>query len=32
VWIGWCTDWLVRNIAFMIRFKSNKWVRYSVLD
>jgi putative MATE family efflux protein len=32
VWIGWCTDWLVRNIAFFTRFKSNKWVRYSVLD
>ncbi len=32
VWIGWCTDWLVRNICFRIRFRSDKWVSFSVLD
>ena len=25
IWYGWLTDWLFRDIAFSIRFKSGKW-------
>ena len=32
VWIGWCTDWLVRNICFSLRFRGSKWLAHSVLD
>ncbi len=32
VWIGWCTDWLVRDICFSVRFRGDKWLRHSVLD
>ncbi|MBR2716731.1 MAG: MATE family efflux transporter [Oscillospiraceae bacterium] len=31
-WAGWCTDWLVRNLCFRIRFRSGKWLDHSVLD
>ncbi len=31
VWIGWCTDWLVRNICFTLRFRGCKWLDHSVL-
>lgn len=32
VWIGWCTDWLVRNICFSLRFRGHRWDSISVLD
>lgn len=32
VWIAWCTDWLARNIAFGLRFRSRKWERKHVLE
>ena len=32
VWIGWCTDWLVRNISYRLRFRGEKWLAHSVLD
>ena len=32
VWIGWCTDWLVRFICFRLRFRSGRWLAHSVLD
>ena len=32
VWIGWCTDWLVRNLCFRLRFRSGRWLDHSVLD
>ena len=32
VWIGWCTDWLVRNISFRLRFRGSKWLDHSILD
>ena len=31
VWIGWCTDWLVRNLCFHFRFRGDRWLRHSVL-
>ena len=31
IWIAWCSDWLVRNIAFAIRFRGHKWERKHVL-
>lgn len=31
IWIAWCTDWLVRNIAFGIRFRGHAWERKHVL-
>lgn len=32
VWIGWCTDWLVRNVCFRLRFRGDKWLAHSILD
>ncbi len=32
VWIGWCTDWLVRNVCFRLRFRGNQWLDHSVLE
>lgn len=32
VWIGWCTDWLVRALCFRLRFRSGKWHEHAVLD
>ena len=32
VWIGWCTDWLVRHIAFRVRFRGSRWLQHAVLD
>lgn len=31
VWIGWCTDWLVRNICFSLRFRGDRWLDHSVI-
>lgn len=31
VWIGWCSDWLVRNICFRLRFRGDKWLAHSIL-
>lgn len=31
IWIAWCSDWLVRNIAFGIRFRGHKWETKHVL-
>lgn len=31
VWIGWSTDWLVRNLCFRFRFRGDRWLRHSVL-
>ena len=31
IWIAWCSDWLVRNIAFGIRFRGHKWEKMNVL-
>ncbi len=31
VWIGWCTDWLIRNICFGLRFRGDHWLTHSVL-
>ncbi len=31
VWIAWCSDWLVRNIAFTLRFRGRKWETKHVL-
>lgn len=31
VWIGWCTDWLVRSLCFGFRFRGDRWLRHSVL-
>ncbi len=32
VWIGWCSDWLVRNLCFRCRFRGDRWLRHSVLS
>ena len=32
VWIGWCTDWTVRNICFRLRFRGRRWLAHSVLE
>lgn len=32
VWIGWCTDWTVRGLCFLFRFRSGKWLDHSVLE
>ncbi len=32
VWIGWCTDWLFREICFISRYRSGKWLGKKVLD
>lgn len=32
VWIGWCTDWLVRNLCYCLRFRGDRWLDHSVLD
>ena len=32
VWIGWCTDWLVRYICFRLRVRGDRWLRHSVLS
>ena len=31
VWIGWCTDWLIRAICFQGRVRTDKWYRHNVL-
>ena len=31
VWIGWCTDWLVRHVLFRLRLRGEKWLAHSVL-
>lgn len=31
VWIGWCADWLFREICFIVRYRSGKWLDKSVL-
>ena len=32
VWIGWCTDWLVRNICFRLRFRGDQWLAHDLLS
>ena len=32
VWFGWCADWLVRAICFLLRFRGNKWLDHDVLQ
>jgi putative MATE family efflux protein len=32
VWIGWFTDWLVRAIIYVIRYRGDRWTRKHVLD
>ncbi len=32
VWIGWCTDWVVRAACFLIRFHGHRWEQHNVLD
>ncbi|MDT8716005.1 MATE family efflux transporter [Clostridium sp. 19966] len=31
VWMGMFIDWLVRGILYLMRFKSGKWLRHSVI-
>lgn len=31
IWIAWCSDWLVRNIAFGLRFRGRTWETKHVL-
>ena len=31
VWIGWCTDWLIRAICFQGRVRTEKWYQHNVL-
>lgn len=31
VWIGMYSDWLLRGIAFWIRFKNKKWLKHEVI-
>lgn len=31
VWIGMFTDWTVRGIVYMIRFRSRKWMNHQVI-
>ena len=31
IWIGWCTDWVLRAACFLWRLKSNKWQDHNVL-
>ena len=32
IWIGWCTDWLIRAGLYIFRFRGQKWLRFSILD
>ncbi|MCD7844832.1 MAG: hypothetical protein LUG57_03085 [Oscillospiraceae bacterium] len=32
VWVGWCADWLFREICFIARYRSGKWLGKKVLD
>lgn len=32
VWIGWCVDWLFRQICFVARYRSGKWLGKKVLE
>ena len=31
VWIGMFTDWTVRGIAFLLRFRSRRWLEHQVI-
>ena len=30
VWIGMSTDWAIRSVLFIIRFRSGKWLRHKI--
>ena len=32
VWIGWCADWVVRAVCFLLRAKNGRWRRFNVLE
>ena len=32
IWLGWYTDWLVRAVIFVLRYRSGRWSRKHVLD
>lgn len=31
IWIGWCTDWLFRDIFYLWRYRSGRWAEKRVL-
>lgn len=32
VWIGMSTDWAIRSVLFIIRFRSGKWLRHKIAN
>jgi putative MATE family efflux protein len=32
VWIGWCVDWLFRDIFYVWRYRSGRWAKKKVLS
>ena len=32
VWIGMSTDWTIRSVLFIIRFRSGKWLRHKIAN
>ena len=32
VWIGMFTDWTVRSILYLLRFRSRKWLRHKLIE
>ena len=32
VWFAWCTDWLIRAICFVLRFRGDRWLDHDVLQ
>ncbi len=31
IWIGWCTDWVLRAVCFRLRLRGDKWHAHNVL-
>lgn len=32
IWIGWCTDWLVRCVIYLLRYRTDRWTVKKVLN
>lgn len=32
VWFGWCVDWLIRCVLYLLRYRGERWTRKKVLN